>query len=101
MAGDSPIVCDLDYPLVFCIHDDSRISYATRTPRTTKKVEFGRVNISRCPHAFIYARVVKAIANEPEREEWAGTLPMLNKEASRPILVYTVTSRPAFPPRTI
>ncbi|KAJ8976160.1 hypothetical protein NQ317_008839 [Molorchus minor] len=40
----------------------------------------------RCPHAFIYARVVKANANEPEREECIGTLPMLNKEASRPIL---------------
>ncbi|KAJ8981199.1 hypothetical protein NQ317_014843 [Molorchus minor] len=76
-------VRDLDYPLKILY---SRISYATRTPRTTKKVEFGRVNISRCPHAFIYARVVKANANEPEREECIGTLPMVNKEASRPIL---------------
>ncbi|KAJ8967782.1 hypothetical protein NQ317_005559, partial [Molorchus minor] len=41
---------------------------------------------------------VKANANEPKREECIGTLPMLNKEASRPILVYTVNSRPAFPP---
>ncbi|KAJ8972992.1 hypothetical protein NQ317_009428 [Molorchus minor] len=42
--------------------------------------------------------IVVANANEPEREECIGTLPMLNKEASRPILVYTVNSRPAFPP---
>ncbi|KAJ8985965.1 hypothetical protein NQ317_010723 [Molorchus minor] len=75
-------------------------NYPVHSDDPTKKVKFDQVNISACSHAFKYARVGKANANEPERK-CIGTLLMLNKEASRPILVFTVNSRPAFPPRTL